>query len=151
HRKVRTFSKGMKQRLGLAQAMVHDPDVLFLDEPTDGVDPVGRAEIRDVLVKLKERGKTVFLNSHLLSEVERLCDRIGILDRGRLLREGTLAALTQGERVYEIHCVPPADDATIEALRPGSRSVTRRGDGVLEIGLERDADIDRVVDELRRR
>src|SRR5262249_17250901 len=74
--KVRTFSKGMKQRLGIAQALFHEPELVFLDEPTDGVDPIGRREIRGILQKLKERGVTVFLNSHLLSEVELLCDRV---------------------------------------------------------------------------
>jgi ABC-2 type transport system ATP-binding protein len=84
--KVRAYSKGMKQRLGLAQALVGDPQLVLLDEPTDGVDPVGRAEIRDLLLSLKRSGKTVFLNSHLLSEVERLCDRVAILERGALVR-----------------------------------------------------------------
>ena len=86
--KVKKYSKGMMQRLGLAQAMINDPDLLFLDEPTDGVDPVGRAEIRDLLRNLKTRGKTIFLNSHLLSEVEMISDRVAILDKGRLLRSG---------------------------------------------------------------
>src|SRR5262245_18670611 len=76
HYKIRTYSKGMKQRLGVAQAILHDPEIIFLDEPTDGVDPVGRREIRDMLHQLKEEGKTIFLNSHLLGEVELICDRV---------------------------------------------------------------------------
>ena len=91
--KVATFSKGMLQRLGLAQALLHRPRLVVLDEPTDGVDPIGRKEIRDVLLQMREKGTTVFLNSHLLSEVERICDRVAILDRGRLIAEGTLADL----------------------------------------------------------
>ena len=91
---VREYSKGMQQRLGLAQAMLHDPDLLILDEPTDGVDPVGRSEMRALLQRLKERGKTIFLNSHLLQEVELVCDRVAILDRGTVLREGDIATLT---------------------------------------------------------
>src|SRR5262249_30495350 len=83
--KVRTYSKGMKQRLGVAQAILHDPEVIFLDEPTDGVDPVGRREIRDLMQRLKGRGKTLFLNSHLLGEVELVCDRVAILQRGELV------------------------------------------------------------------
>jgi len=99
--KVKKYSKGMMQRLGLAQAMINDPDLLFLDEPTDGVDPVGRAEIRDLLRDLKTRGKTIFLNSHLLSEVELISDRVAILDKGRLLRVGTVDELTtSGERYH---------------------------------------------------
>src|SRR5204863_2536035 len=77
--KVRTYSKGMKQRLGIAQALFHGPELVFLDEPTDGVDPVGRREIRAILQELKADGVTVFVNSHLLSEVELVCDRVAIL------------------------------------------------------------------------
>ncbi len=100
--KIKKFSKGMMQRLGLAQALMGDADLLLLDEPTDGVDPLGRREIRDLLVQLRAQGKTIFLNSHLLSEVEQVCTRVAILNQGRLVREGTIAALTAVERVYEM-------------------------------------------------
>ena len=90
---VRRYSKGMRQRLGLAQAMLHDPDLLILDEPTDGLDPMGRSQIRDVLDKLKQRGKTVFLNSHILQEVELICDRVAIMALGRLRGIGTIDEL----------------------------------------------------------
>jgi len=93
--RIRTFSKGMKQRLGIAQAIFHNPQVIFLDEPTDGVDPVGRREIRELMERLKSQGKTIFLNSHLLGEVEQVCDRVAILQRGVLAREGTVADLTR--------------------------------------------------------
>ena len=102
HYKIRTYSKGMKQRLGIAQALFHDPEVIFLDEPTDGVDPVGRREIRDLLHQLKEEGKTIFLNSHLLGEVELITDRVAILDRGELIRQGTTKELTQQQGLYVI-------------------------------------------------
>ena len=95
HSKIRTYSKGMKQRLGIAQALMHDPEVIFLDEPTDGVDPVGRREIRELMGRLKEKGHTIFLNSHLLGEVELICDRVAILQRGELVREGTIDELTK--------------------------------------------------------
>lgn len=108
-RKVRTYSKGMKQRLGLAQAMLHNPDVLFLDEPTDGVDPVGRKEIREVLTRLKQEGKTIFLNSHLLSEVELICDRVGIIELGQLCREGGVSELTEARDMYELSFDKPVD------------------------------------------
>ncbi len=91
---IKKYSKGMQQRLGLALAMLHDPHLLILDEPTDGVDPVGRSEMRSVLVQLKAAGKTVFINSHLLQEVELVCDRVAILDRGRVLEQGSIAELT---------------------------------------------------------
>ena len=107
--KIKTFSKGMMQRAGLAQALLGSPDLLFLDEPTDGVDPVGRREIRDVLVELSREGKTIFLNSHLLSEVEQVCTRVAILKGGRLVREGTVGELTAVEKVYELSATPIPD------------------------------------------
>lgn len=100
--KVRKYSKGMMQRLGLAQALINDPEVVFLDEPTDGVDPVGRKEIRDLLRQLRNEGKTIFLNSHLLSEVEMISDRVAILDKGKLLKVGTVNELTTTDSNYEI-------------------------------------------------
>ncbi len=90
-RRVGTYSKGMLQRIGLAQAMVHDPRLVILDEPTAGVDPLGAAAIGEILLAMKRRGKTVVLCSHLLGQVEELCDRVAILDRGRLLLEGAVA------------------------------------------------------------
>jgi ABC-2 type transport system ATP-binding protein len=100
--KLRKYSKGMLQRLGLAQAMINDPDLLFLDEPTDGVDPIGRKEIRDILQHLRDEGKTIFLNSHLLSEVEMICDEVAILDKGRLVQTGTVEELTSEALTYRL-------------------------------------------------
>jgi ABC-2 type transport system ATP-binding protein len=105
-RRVGTYSKGMAQRVGLAQAMANDPDLILLDEPTDGVDPVGRREIRDVLLRLRQQGKTVFINSHLLSELEMICDRVAILIGGTVVRQGTLGDLTLAQQRYEIEVVP---------------------------------------------
>ncbi len=102
HSKIKTYSKGMKQRLGIAQAMMHEPDLIILDEPTDGVDPMGRKEIRELMSQLKERGHTIFLNSHLLGEVELICDRVAILQRGELVREGTIAELTKTKNQYTL-------------------------------------------------
>ncbi len=108
--KVKTFSKGMLQRLGLAQALLNDPDLLFLDEPTSGVDPVGRRAIRDLVLELRDSGATIFLNSHLLSEVEKVCTRIAILREGQIVREGTIDELTSVERVYDLvsTALPPS-------------------------------------------
>ena len=100
--KIKTYSKGMMQRLGLAQAMINDPDLIFLDEPTDGVDPIGRKEIRDVLVELRNKKKTIFLNSHILSEVELITDNVGILNKGKLLKEGTVKELTEKKEEYRL-------------------------------------------------
>jgi ABC-2 type transport system ATP-binding protein len=92
---VKAYSKGMQQRLGLAQAMLHEPDLLILDEPTDGVDPVGRAKIREALFMLKEQGTTIFLNSHLLQELELVCDRVAILQNGKVRHVGSVIELTE--------------------------------------------------------
>lgn len=99
--KIKKYSKGMMQRLGMAQALINDPELIFLDEPTDGVDPIGRKEIRDILINLKSQGKTVFLNSHLLSEIELICDRVAILNKGVLIKEGSIEEMTTSEDNYK--------------------------------------------------
>ncbi len=93
NQKISKYSKGMNQRVGLAQAMLGNPNVLFLDEPTDGVDPMGRQEIREVISDFADAGRCVFLNSHLLSEVEIMCDEIAVLHKGEILRQGTVAEI----------------------------------------------------------
>lgn len=90
---IRTYSKGMQQRIGLAQALINDPDILVFDEPTSGLDPLGRMKVREIIQKLKERGKTVFFSSHELGEVETVCDRVAILHRGVVREEGPVSAL----------------------------------------------------------
>ena len=107
NRKISSYSKGMMQRVGLAQALMNDPQLVLLDEPTDGVDPVGRREIRDVLVRLRDEGRTVFLNSHLLSELEMMCTRVAILVQGVVALQGTLDELTSESRRYEIVIAGP--------------------------------------------
>lgn len=89
NKKVKTFSKGMLQRLGLAQALINDPDIIFLDEPLDGLDPLGRAEIKKILTDLRKRQKTIFFNSHILGDVEEICNEVGIIDKGCLIALGT--------------------------------------------------------------
>jgi ABC-2 type transport system ATP-binding protein len=106
-RKVAGYSKGMMQRIGLAQTLVNEPDLVVLDEPTDGVDPGGRRQIRDVLARLREQGKTVFINSHLLSELELICDRVAILVGGQVARQGTLDELTLTNQHYQIELLLP--------------------------------------------
>jgi len=100
-RLIRTYSKGMQQRIGLAQALINNPDLLILDEPTSGLDPVGRMKIRSIITRLKNDGKTVFFSSHELGEVETVCDRVAILDHGRLIAEGSVAELTHGRQNLE--------------------------------------------------
>lgn len=108
---VRRFSKGMYQRLGLAQALLHDPDLLVLDEPTDGLDPVGRSEVRKVIERLREAGKTIFLNSHILQEVEMICTRVAILAGGEIRGTGSLDELSNGH---------PVEDVCFEVFVPSS-------------------------------
>jgi ABC-2 type transport system ATP-binding protein len=107
NKKVGSYSKGMLQRLGIAQALMNDPKLLVLDEPTDGVDPVGRREIRDLLAELRDEGRAVFLNSHLLSELEMVCDRVAIMVKGKVTMQGTIESLTKDSRRYEIEIQEP--------------------------------------------
>jgi len=123
NKKVKGYSKGMRQRVGVAQALMNDPDLILLDEPTDGVDPPGRRDIRNVLVELRNRGKTVFVNSHILSELEMICDRVAILVQGVVASQGTIADLTRHQERYEIELaadeLPVALDE-IRAALPGA-------------------------------
>jgi ABC-2 type transport system ATP-binding protein len=147
--KVKRFSKGMTQRLGLAAALVHDPEVLLLDEPTDGVDPVGRREIRDLLRGEAERGRAILLNSHLLSEIELTCDRVAVLRRGKVAAEGSIADLTaQGSR-YRM-TASPVDEALLTAFRESGASV-ERVNGHLVVGTRDVAHLNALVDALRAR
>ncbi|MFI4871713.1 MAG: ATP-binding cassette domain-containing protein [Phycisphaerales bacterium JB061] len=101
-RKLKSYSKGMRQRIGIAQALVNDPELVLLDEPTDGVDPVGRRDIRGVIERIKDEGRTVFINSHLLSELEVVSDRVAILVKGVVAQQGTIDELTVGQLRYEL-------------------------------------------------
>jgi ABC-2 type transport system ATP-binding protein len=123
-----TFSKGMKQRVGLAAALLGAPDLLVLDEPTDGVDPLGRVEFRRILGEERKRGATVLLNSHLLAETERVCDRIGILHAGKLVREGTLQELCGTRTRWRVRFAPGFDPQALATL--GFRPAPE-GDGAL--------------------
>jgi ABC-2 type transport system ATP-binding protein len=100
--RLRTYSKGMLQRIGIAQAIVHDPSVLFLDEPMSGLDPVGRKEIRDLIVRLNAEGKTIFMNTHILSDVELICDRVAIIVEGRIAYAGALDALEAEQKLFDV-------------------------------------------------
>lgn len=152
---IRQYSKGMLQRLGLAQALMHDPQILILDEPTDGVDPVGRAELRTLLVELKGRGKTIFINSHLLQEIELVCDRVAILHKGQLVAVGNIAELTRGKAtsvVFEL-VLPAAQDSGWQAAFEGldARPPRCKPGGTYEVCVTvgGQPDVDRCVDRLR--
>jgi ABC-2 type transport system ATP-binding protein len=145
-RKVREYSKGMQQRIGLAQALIHEPELVFLDEPTDGVDPVGRAAVREIVRKLAERGVTIFINSHLLMEVERMCSRVVIMAKGKILREGSVAELTRltGRVAFGITPVPP----DLQRLLAGLGHDLARTEQGFELALE-PGQQDQVIDRLR--
>jgi len=143
-RKVRTYSKGMQQRVGLAQALVHEPELIFLDEPTDGVDPVGRRVIREIVTEQKRRGATVFINSHLLMEVEMICDRVVIMDKGRIVREGAIEELTHLTGSVRFDVSPMPDLGRLLAGLPAPLSTDERGFEVPLAAGETDAIIDRL-------
>ncbi len=108
HERVRTYSLGMKQRLGVAVALLNDPDLLVLDEPANGLDPAGIAEMRDLMSRLAAEGRTIFLSSHVLREVEAICTRLAIIDRGRLVHEGSVDEVLAGTGEYWLRVAEPA-------------------------------------------
>ena len=151
--RVSGYSKGMLQRLGLAQAMLHRPKLVVLDEPTDGVDPVGRREIRDVLRRLASDGHSVFLNSHLLQEIELVCDSIAILNKGRLIKTGTVRDLTAAlaDAPVQLQVTGNGDALRrIVSAMNGAKLVQVAPDAFeIDIKVSEQAVIDRLVDELR--
>jgi ABC-2 type transport system ATP-binding protein len=146
--KIKKFSKGMLQRLGLAQALINEPKLLFLDEPTDGVDPIGRKEIRDLLLNLKAQGTTIFLNSHLLSEVEMMCDRVAILNKGKVVRTGTIAELTTQKLSYIIQLSSPITKEIQERLQQTILSIEYK-DSSLIVPLHNKTELNAIIDILR--
>jgi len=148
--RVRGYSKGMRQRLGVANALMNDPDIVLLDEPTDGVDPVGRRDIRNILLEVKRRGKTVFINSHLLSELEMVCDRVAIIVQGVVSSQGTIKELTQGQRRYEIEVGDAAGGGAALALVQGGPRATVKG-GTIVIESADPVHAQPVIDALRSR
>ena len=126
--RIRTYSKGMQQRVGIAQALVHDPQVVFLDEPMSGLDPIGRKEIRDLILRLRGEGKTVFMNTHILTDVEMLCDRVAILVEGRIRYEGAPHEVLEGTE-RETDLVVDRLDPETAALLQEQSGVRLRGQG----------------------
>ena len=142
-RALRLYSKGMLQRIGLAQALLHDPDVVILDEPMSGLDPIGRRDVRDLILDLKKRGRTVFFSTHILSDTETICDRVGMLVRGRLAAIGTVEELVRGEvESWDVTLAWPfAQDP------PVGQVLSRRDDRVL-LRVASQADLHRLVGSL---
>lgn len=160
NRTVRQFSKGMRQRLGLAQAMINDPDMLLLDEPTDGVDPEGRRDIRNLLANLRAAGKGILINTHILAELELLCDRAAIIHSGELHKQGTIAELTTFNAAYEIEArptagtpAPSAEALTVDLahLAGAQLQITTKptGEVLIRWATTDPADIQPIIDRLR--
>jgi ABC-2 type transport system ATP-binding protein len=154
--RLRTYSKGMLQRIGIAQAIVHDPSVVFLDEPMSGLDPVGRKEIRDLVVRLNAAGKTVFMNTHILSDVQMICDRVAIIVKGRIAYQGDLEDLQGEQKLYDatLSSLPPDFAEELEARlgplsgrggRVSLRLPEKEMHDVLQAALARGARVEEVV------
>jgi len=149
--KISKFSKGMMQRLGLAQAMMNNPELIFLDEPTDGVDPIGRKEIRDVLNDLKNSGTTIFLNSHLLSEVELVSDRVAIMNSGKLLKEGTVEDLTTSKESYIIETASNFDNnLLLESFNNISIKLDSTNKLNVNVNVKDNLELNFVIDKIRK-
>lgn len=151
---VAGYSKGMQQRLGLAQAMLHNPDLIILDEPTDGVDPVGRKEIREVLKRMASEGHSVFLNSHLLQELELICESVAILVRGQVRATGPVQELKKTIADGSLIADVVADQAAIDASLSGFKQseFDDLGENVTRIRIPEveDKDIDRLIEQLQK-
>lgn len=150
--KLGSYSKGMRQRVGLAQALMNDPKLVVLDEPTDGVDPSGRRDIRNILTHLKDEGRTIFLNSHLLSELEMVCDRVAIMVHGLVRTQGTIDELTADQSGFVITSTNPISDSIRAELN--NPSLPKLVEGTSENTLSYKADnaesVQPIIDALRK-
>ena len=145
---LRKFSKGMLQRVGIAQALINDPELVILDEPMSGLDPLGRRDVRALILRLRDRGCTVFFSSHVLSDAEALCSRVAILAKGRLLTQGRLADML----AFQAHgwelVAERVSDVAVRALEAHSRRIVRISDGRYQIELPLESAPDRVLTQL---
>jgi ABC-2 type transport system ATP-binding protein len=141
---LRSYSKGMLQRVGLAQAIIHTPDLVFLDEPTSALDPLGRVEVRNIIHSLKDSGVTIFLNSHLLTEVEQTCDRVAFVNGGRVLKAGRINDLLGPPRTLDLQVDALAPDLLVKLRKLGR--VTARGEGRVRMALTDGTDAARVAE-----
>jgi ABC-2 type transport system ATP-binding protein len=147
---LRKFSKGMLQRVGLAQAIINDPEIVFLDEPMSGLDPIGRREVRDLISELRDEGKTVFMCSHILSDIEVLCDRVAIMKRGKLSHLGALEDLRQQVSGVEVIVTGVTADSLSKVLPQNGEFQLTPSPAGLRIEVRGEKDVDEVIGALRR-
>jgi ABC-2 type transport system ATP-binding protein len=148
-RQIRTYSKGMMQRVGLAQALINDPEFLFLDEPTTGLDPIGARQMKDAILSVRDRGKTVLLCSHLLADVQAICDRVAILSEGSLVKFGTLRELVGPSQTFDVYA-KGLDDAALKALAERGFAAEVHADSV-HFGVATSDKLDEVLTLIRER
>ncbi|HWV46806.1 MAG TPA: ABC transporter ATP-binding protein, partial [Nitrospira sp.] len=146
---LRKFSKGMLQRVGIAQALINDPELVILDEPMSGLDPIGRKEVRDLILRLKESGKTVMFSSHILHDAELLCDRVAMIMKGKLVACGHVSELIAGDTTHEVEMVidrllPEA----LERIRPLASKVVLQGERVMVVLSSQQA-VDQALEVIR--
>ncbi len=151
-RQLRKYSKGMLQRVGIAQSLLNDPEIVFLDEPMSGLDPIGRRQIRELIAELRESGKTVFMSSHILSDIEALCDNVAILRKGKLVAQGNLHELltkTGETQLYEINVTGLTAENCEERIPDlnGIKVTAKPNGATLEVSKEED--IDRILKSVR--
>jgi len=150
---LRKFSKGMLQRVGLAQALINDPEIVFLDEPMSGLDPIGRREVRDLIASLRQTGKTVFMCSHILSDIEVLCDRVAILKKGKLAHLGRLNDLRQQSgdtSLVEIVVTGTSVQSLLAQLPDSEKFAVTETAGGLNVQVSEERDVDAVIAALRK-
>ena len=146
--RVKGYSLGMRQRLGIARALLNDPELLILDEPSNGLDPAGIHELRAFIRSLVDEGRTVFLSSHILAEVERICDRVAIIDSGRVVAQGSIAELTGNAGGVRILCDDSARAAQVAAQTPGVGGADDRGGGQVVVRMASGGDVADLVSAL---
>jgi ABC-2 type transport system ATP-binding protein len=146
NRPISEYSKGMQQRVGLAQSLLNDPELLFLDEPTGGLDPLAHKEVRDLILQFRDEGRTVFISSHELSEVELICNRVAIINKGVVIKQGTLLDLLTGARV----------EMTFKGLAPekarelcGAEAIVSSSGGHVTVDMAAGQDTDKIIDAVR--
>ncbi|MCX7800665.1 MAG: ABC transporter ATP-binding protein [Fimbriimonadales bacterium] len=143
---ISQYSKGMQQRIGLAQSLLNDPKLLFLDEPTGGLDPIAHTEIRDLILQFRDEGRTVFISSHELSEVERICDRVAIINRGKIVRQGKLSELLHGGR-FEV--IAENLDRSFEDTVKIPDAIVSYANGRLIVDMPEGEDLNALIDSIR--